>query len=106
MGVEVLEVMPAFIIWLLIAAMVGLIALSRGRNFIRWTIYALLISLLALIHLLCIPRTERGLEREGRLQGRSPCPHCSEHIRSEAKVCPYCRKEVGPAERQPACRAG
>ena len=63
-------------------------------------IYGLLIWPAALIHLLCIPRTERGLERQARAEGRSPCPHCSEQIRHGAKVCPFCRKEVGQAERR------
>ena len=90
------------VIWILIGVVVGLIALSRGRSFIGWTVYALLIWPVALIHLVCIPRTARGLERKARAEGRSPCPHCSEQIRRGAKICPFCRKEVRPAAASPA----
>ena len=85
------------VVWILIGVVVGLIAASRGRSFIGWGIYALLIWPVALVHLLCIGRTERGLERKARAEGRTRCPHCSEYIRREAKVCPCCRKDVGPA---------
>ena len=102
-GISALQITPLFlwfVIWILIGVVVGLIAASRGRSFIGWGIYALLIWPVALVHLVCIPRTERGLERRARADGRSRCPHCSEHVRHEAKVCPYCRKKVGPAERR------
>ena len=88
------------VVSILIGVVVGLIAASRGRSFIGWTVYALLIWPVALIHLVCIPRTARGVERKARAEGRRPCPHCSEQIRREAKVCPFCRKEVGQAERR------
>lgn len=83
------------VIWIVIAVVVGLIAHSRGRSFIGWAIYGLLIWPVAIVHLLCIGRTERGLERKARAEGRTRCPYCSEHIRREARVCPYCRKEIG-----------
>ena len=81
-------------LWIVIPLAIGLVANSRGRSFIDWFLYALLIWPVALIHLLLIGRTEKGWERKARVEGRSRCPHCAEFIQRQARVCPHCRKDV------------
>jgi hypothetical protein len=40
------------------------------------------------------PRQEKIEERMLRKGERKRCPHCSELIRPEAKVCPFCQRDV------------
>ena len=91
MGIDVAWIL---VLWIVIPLAVGLVANSRGRSFIGWFRYALLIWPVALIHLLLVGRTEKGWERKARVEGRARCPHCAEFIQRQARVCPHCRKDV------------
>ncbi|MCY4408779.1 MAG: zinc ribbon domain-containing protein [Rhodospirillaceae bacterium] len=91
MGIDVAWIL---VLWIVIPLAIGLVANSRGRSFIGWFLYALLIWPVALIHLLLIGRTEKGWERKARVEGRVHCPHCAEFIQRQARVCPHCRKDV------------
>ena len=91
MGISVIWIVIA---WIIIPLVVGLVAKSRGRSFIGWFLYTLLIWPVALVHLLLIGRTERGWERKAQVEGRARCPHCAEFIQRQARVCPHCRKDV------------
>ena len=40
---------------------------------------------------------QREIDRAARRQGLVPCPNCAEPIKSEARVCRYCGRDVIPA---------
>lgn len=66
----VLAVIPAFI------------ALYKGRNFLTWWLYGVLLWPVALVHVLVT-----------RPNGK-PCPRCSEHVMRKSATCPYCLLEL------------
>ena len=85
----------ALIVWIIIGIAIALIARSKGRSGIGWSIYAFVVWPIALVHILVLSRTSESEMKRASAQGRRPCPHCAEYIKQEARVCPYCRKEVG-----------
>ncbi len=36
-----------------------------------------------------------GIERARKREKRIPCPMCAEKILPEAKICPFCKSEIG-----------
>lgn len=78
------------IFWLIMAAIVALIALNKGRSGIGWFLYGFLIWPIALVHILLAIRIAQGDRRLAERQGRRPCLHCAEMIKREAAICPFC----------------
>ena len=69
-----------------LGVIVGAIAQAYGRSFVDWFSYGFLVFPVALIHVLIAGRSTAMLTK---------CPHCAELVKSEAKVCRYCHRELG-----------
>ena len=75
----------------IIAVLIGLIpasiASSKGHNFVLWWLYGAALFIVALPHSLMI----------GPSGSKRKCPFCAETIRTEAKVCPHCQRDLPAA---------
>ncbi len=81
--------MELFILWLLLAVAVGVLASNRGRNGFGWFLFSMLLSpLLGVIFLL----VSKDLKKDDGV--RVPCPACSEKVLITASICPHCRSEI------------
>lgn len=88
--------MPSFnftsIIFLIIlAVLVSRYAKSKGRNAKIWFIYTFVAAYLAILQIIFIKPDERGILHN---ENRAKCPFCGSHIHVEAKVCPFCLKDL------------
>lgn len=76
-----------FLIWILqalvMATIPAMIADSKGRDVVGWFFYGFLIWPIALVHALLISPADSVV-----------CRFCTKHISREAKVCPYCQREL------------
>ena len=74
--------------WLpgLLAFIPANIAYSKGRNYFKWYIYAVLFWLISFIHSLCISANDTVKLRKGY----HICPYCGELSRPEATICHCC----------------
>lgn len=96
------------IVWLLLpflALIPAFIARSKGRSFGSWYMYGLLLWIVAMIHVLFVSSDQAGLDQQAMDGGDNrKCPYCAEIIRTEAKVCKHCGREVPAIQIQRYCR--
>jgi zinc-ribbon domain len=79
---------------LLLGLIPAVIARGKGRSFVLWWIYGSAILIIALPHSLLMKTNIAGVERQKLAEGMKKCPHCAELIKSDAKVCRYCGRDV------------
>ena len=88
-----MEIVLTLVLFLL-ALIPASIAHRKGRNFVLWYFYGLLLFVVALIHSLCISPSETIRMKKLDERGYMLCPYCKEPIRKDALICPHCRKEI------------
>lgn len=86
--------------WVVMALVVAVVAAKRGRSAFGWFLYGMLIWPVALIHALVAAPTAQAEARRAATGGRVKCRHCAEFIKPEAKVCPFCRRDLPRATRR------
>lgn len=86
--------MEILFFWLVMAIVVAVVAANRGRSGFGWFLYGLLIWPVALIHALVAAPAGPAEPQQAAAGGRVNCPHCAELIMPEAKVCPFCRRDL------------
>lgn len=92
--------MEYFISACIIALIPAFIARSKGRSFLIWYLYGVILWIVALIHSLVIKPYDEVLAAQGQL---IKCPYCAEYVKAEAAVCKYCRNELpvlSPSEKE------
>jgi hypothetical protein len=89
--------MEFLIFAVLIGLIPGMIARSKGREFVIWWLYGSLLFIVALPHALLLKPEIKQLEQQQAAQGMKKCPFCAEMIKPDARVCRYCSRDL-PAE--------
>ena len=83
------------IIWVVLGFVTAKVAESKGRPFGTWLIYGFICFPLAILYLTVSKPSDETLVGSGEYR---KCPFCAEVVRSEAKVCRYCNKELPDVE--------
>lgn len=82
------------VFWLVMAAVVGVIAHGKGYDGVGWGFYGALLWPVALVHILVRPRSEFARQKAMAADGRLPCPECAEPVLAAARTCPHCRSRL------------
>ena len=94
--------MELFFFWLIMAAVVALVASAKGRSGGLWFVYGLVIWPIALIHAVVITKDVAAIEKEKQKEGKMRCPNCADWVYKEAKTCPHCQYQLkGKSQVQP-----
>lgn len=93
-------------LWVLLVGMAlalipASIAKGKGRSFIGFWVYGILLWPIALIHALVMKDEVVAVASK---RPTRKCPFCAEMILAEASVCRYCGKDLPPRDQTPIFR--
>jgi hypothetical protein len=88
--------MELFIFWLIFAAVVGVIASSRGRSGFGWFLISVLISPLLGVLLVALLPSLKPAPGAPTPETHVKCPDCAELVLKEARVCKHCGCRLTP----------
>lgn len=88
--------MIAFILWIALSVLAGVIAGNKGRSSLGLFLVAILLSpLVGIIVALCLSPNETIIRgRQLAEGGHKVCPFCAETIKRAAIVCPHCQRDL------------
>lgn len=93
--------MEVFIGWFVFSVVVGVIASSRGRSGIGWTLLALLLSPLIIGLLVIVLPSKRARDADGTVISPAThvkCPDCRAFIPADAAKCRHCGTRLIPQQ--------
>lgn len=95
--------MDLFLLWIILAIVIGVIAGARGRSGFGWFLISVLLSpLIGLILVALLP----SLKDRPTPATHVKCPDCAELVRNEARVCKHCGcRLVSQVDAKPAASA-
>lgn len=86
--------------WVVLAALVGVVAVNRGRSWPGWFLLSVFLSpAIGLIAVLVLPNMKTAYaERETRIDPSTHvrCPECRELVRRDARKCKHCGTALVP----------
>jgi len=83
--------------WMVLGAITGAVAQSKGRSFLGFFFYGFLLFPVAIIHALVMRSDLAVANASIPTDEARKCPACAEMIRKEATICRYCHTPLaGP----------
>jgi uncharacterized paraquat-inducible protein A len=86
--------MRLVIILFIFGLITAIIARSKGRDFLLWWLYGILLFPFSLIHAVTLNQSIETQETVQREKRRIKCPHCAEMIKSDATRCRSCGRKI------------
>jgi hypothetical protein len=84
--------MGFLVLWLVMGAVVGVIAQSKGQSFLAWAAYGFVLWPVALVHIL--------VTKPAPAPGERKCPSCAEIVQADAVRCKHCQADLTPPPAQ------